>query len=64
MWDLKDEEIDWKNAGDQDYQTTIARGFYGLVAVDPIEDITEVKWPEIKYSGIPPLYKTREQKVN
>ena len=48
---LKDEEIDWKNAGDHDYQTVIARGFDGLVAVDPIKGITEVKWPRIKYRG-------------
>lgn len=61
---LKDEEIDWKNAGDHDYQTVIARGFDGLVAVDPIKGITEVKWPRIKYSGLPPLYKTLELKFN
>jgi hypothetical protein len=39
---LKDEKIDWKNSGNQGYQTIIARNCDSLVAVDPIGDITEV----------------------
>ena len=62
--DLKDEEIDWKKAGDQDYQNIIARSFDSLMAADPIEDISEVQGPRIKYSGVPPLYKTRRDRPN
>ena len=62
--DLKDEEIDWKKVGDQDYQTIMARSFNGLLAVDPIEDISEVKGSRLKYSGASPLYKTRKRKFN
>ena len=50
---LKDEEIDWKKVGDQHYQNIIARSFDGLVAVDSIEDIFEVKVPRIKDLSAP-----------
>ena len=50
---MKDGEIDWKKVGDKHYQTIIARGFDGLVAVDSIEDIVEVKVPRIKYLSAP-----------
>ena len=48
---MKDEEIDCKNVGDQDYQSIIARSCDGLVTVNPKGDLTEVKRPRIKYSG-------------
>ncbi len=58
--ELKDEEIAWKQAGDQDYQQIIRRSHENLTRVEPETDLSAVSGPRIKYDGVPPLFKARQ----
>jgi len=59
MRELKDEEIQWKRDGDQDYQEIIRRCHASLEAVEALTDVAAINGPRIDIPGIGPLYKTR-----
>ena len=56
---LKDEEIQWKRDGDQDYQGIIRRCHASFEAVEALTDVSAVAGPRIDIPGIGPLYKSR-----
>ena len=58
--DLRDEEIEWKRAGDEDYQNIMRRSHASLERVRPLTRIDNMDEPRIKAGGIPPLYQTRK----
>ena len=58
--DVRDEEVEWKRLGDQDYQNIVRRSHASLERVEPLTHIDNIDEPRIKLAGIPPLYKTRK----
>jgi len=57
---LTDEEINWKRAGDDDYQGLIERCRASMTRVQPLTKIEGPDKPRIAVEGISALYKTRK----
>jgi phenylacetic acid degradation protein len=57
---VTDEEIQWKKAGDSDYQKIIKRSFDSLTEVEPGTDCSVIRGPRLKYDGVRPLFEARQ----
>jgi len=59
--EVSDEELRWKQLGDEDYQDIIRRSHASLKRVQPLTSIENTDKPRGRMEGIPPLYKYREE---
>lgn len=59
--EVSDEELRWKQLGDEDYQDIIRRSHASLKRVQPLTSIENTDKPRVRMEGIPPLYKYREE---
>ncbi|NKB22478.1 MAG: phenylacetic acid degradation protein PaaY [Alphaproteobacteria bacterium] len=59
--EVSDEELRWKQLGDEDYQDIIRRSHASLKKVQPLTSIEDAAKPRVRMEGIPPLYQYREQ---
>lgn len=59
--EVSDEELRWKQLGDEDYQDIIHRSHASLKRVQPLTSIENAHEPRVRMEGIPPLYKYREE---
>ena len=59
--EVSDEELRWKQLGDEDYQDIIRRSHASLKRVKPLTSIDNADEPRVRMEGISPLYKYREE---
>ena len=58
--EVSDEELRWKELGDEDYQGIIRRCHLSLKSVQPLTSINNADEPRARVKGIPPLFKYRQ----